>query len=453
MKVLQAVRHIRTTFIAVLFASAAALAVSCEGDIITEELPDFKPGKDGLPVHVDQDMPVVYITTANGVSITSKTEYVKGNITFIDSRKKYSDTKVLESPMQIRGRGNTTWGLEKKPYKVKLDEKAKVFGMDKNRDWVLLANYSDKTLLRNVIAMDISRELEFSWTPDMIPVEVYVNRKYEGVYCICQQKEVANHRVDIGEDAVLFEMDKTHDEHYHFRSGVCKMPVNLIYPESPTDSVKKWARDYFTAFESALYGDRFTSPEYGYAKYIDVDSFIKYFIIEELSYNIDGKCCKSTFLTKEKDKKLEMYFVWDFDIAFGNCNYFAKYYPALNNGPTGFHTRDYLSSYVSGGVEYGGYGKGWYYRLFQDPAFVKKVKEKWNAMYPFLQTVPSLINEHVKEMGEAPVNRNFERWQILGKYVWPQPSPYPATYEEEISRLKEFYSARLRWLNNELNKL
>ena len=150
---------------------------------------------------------------------------------------------------------------------------------------------------------------------------------------------------------------------------------------------------------------------------------------------------------------MEMYYVWDFDIAFGNCNYFADYYPALNNGPTGFHTRDYLSPYESGGVQYGGYGKGWYFRLFQDPAFVKKVKQKWNEMYPFLQTVPTLINEHVQEMGSNPVNRNFERWPILGKYVWPQPSPYPATYEEEITRLKEFYSARLRWLNNELNKL
>ena len=453
MKAFTALKHIRTLFSFVLIVSAIAGTVSCEGDIITEELPDFNPNRPVVPVDVDQNMPVIYITTEYGKPITSKTEYIRGNVTFIDSRKKYSDTRILESPMQIRGRGNTTWGFDKKPYRLKLDEKQKVFGMDKNRDWILLANYCDKTLLRNVIAMDISRKLEFSWTMDMIPVEVYLNNEYRGVYCICQHKEVANHRGDIGEDAAMFEMDKTHDDHVHFRSAVCKMPVNIVYPKQPSDSVTKWAKKYFQDFETALYGDDFTSPEKGYAKYIDVDSFIKYYIIEELSYNIDGKCCKSTFLTKEKDKKLEMYFVWDFDIAFGNCNYFADYYPALNNGPTGFHTRDYLSPYSSGGVEYGGYGKGWYFRLFQDPEFVKKVKKKWNEMYPFLQTVPTLINEHVKDMGGAPVGRNFERWKILGKYVWPEPSPYPETYEEEIARLKEFYSARLRWLNYELNKL
>ncbi len=437
----------------ILLAWILAFAVSCGRDEITVEIPEFNPNRQMIPANIDQNMPVVFITTENEAKIASKEEYVKGTIVFADSRRKYSDTKILECPMQIRGRGNTTWKFEKKPYKIKLDEKAKVFGMDKNRDWVLLANYCDKTLLRNVIAMDISRELGFSWTPDMIPVEVYLNGRYEGVYCICQHKEVAKHRIDIGEDAVLFEMDKTHDEHVHFRSAVCKMPVNIAYPDVPSDSVSKWARDYFKDFETALYGERFTSPEEGYAKYIDVDSFIKYFIIEELSYNIDGKCCKSTFLTKEKGKKMEMYFVWDFDLAFGNCNYFHNYYPALNNGPTGFHTRDYLSPYSSGGVEYGGYGKGWYFRLFQDPGFVRQVQRKWNEVYPFLQTIPDLIDGHVKAMGDNPVRRNFERWQILGKYVWPQPEPYPATYGEEITRLKEFYAARLRWLNKEINTM
>ena len=444
-----------------LFFSAVVVVGSCKGDDISEEIPDFDPNRkpdsgdgDGeVPSWINQDMPVVLITTENGAAITSKTEYIKGNAQIIDSRAKYSETKVVGGPMQIRGRGNTTWGEPKKPYRIKFDEKVKVLGMDKNRDWVLVSNYCDKSLVRNLIAMEISKQLGFSWTIQLIPVEVYLNNEYIGMYCICPQKEVANHRIDIAEDGMFFELDKSHDDEYHFRSSVCKIPVNIKYPEAPTDSLKKAARDLYKAFETALYGNNFKSETEGYAKYIDVDSFIKYYIIEELSYNIDGKCCKSTFLTKEPGKKLEMYFVWDFDRAFGNCNYFNQYYPQLDNGPTGFHTRDYLSDYIVDGVNYGNYGKGWYFRLFQDPAFVRRVQRMWNENYPFLRTIPSIIDKYVAEMGEEKIARNFERWQILGKYVSPQTKPYPETHAEEIDKLKYYYNTRLVWLNEELNKL
>lgn len=427
-------------------------AESCKKTGSEEEIPVFNQDWNKPMPEVDQDIPVVYITTENNAAITSKEEYVKGHVTISDLKGRYSDVKKLESPMKIRGRGNSTWKYDKKPYRIKLDEKQKVLGMDKNKDWVLLANYCDKSLLRNIVAMEISRKLEFAWTIDIIPVEVYLNDEYLGVYNICQHKEVANHRVDIAEDELLFELDKNMDEPVHFRSSVCKIPVNFSHPEQPADDVIKSAKQYFTDFETVLYGDNFTSPANGYAKYIDVDSFIRYYIIQELSYNIDGKCCKSTFLTKQKDKKLEMYFVWDFDLAFGNCNYFGNYYN-LDNGPTGFHTRDYLSDYTSGGVNYGNYGKGWYYRLFQDPAFVDKVQKKWNEIYPFLRTIPDLIDDHVEAIGEDPIKRNFDKWKILGKYIWPQTKPYPDTHAGEVEKLKEFYTARLNWLNSELNKL
>ena len=455
--------HLFRTVLLFLTLLLAAMAVgSCKGYVPDEEFPEFVINKNPVDSGSEdggkddesgpKSMPVVRVSTENAAPITSKEDYVKGTVSISDPDCKYSETKLLESTMKIRGRGNTTWKYDKKPYRIKMDEKQKVLGMDKNKDWVLLANYCDKSLVRNIVAMEISRKLEFSWTIDIIPVEFYLNGEYQGVYCICQHKEVANHRVDIAEDDVLFELDKSMDKPVHFRSAVCKIPVNFSHPEQPSSDVTKWAKSYFEEFETALYGDKFTSETEGYAKYIDVESFIRYYIIQELSYNIDGKCCKSTFLTKEKDKKLEMYFVWDFDLAFGNCNYFGNYYN-LDNGPTGFHTRDYLSDYTSGGVNYGNYGKGWYFRLFQDPAFVDKVQKKWNEIYPFLKTIPQIIDKYVADMGEEPIYRNFAKWQMLGKYTWPQTKPYPDTHAGEVEKLKEFYSARLEWLNVELNKL
>ena len=442
---------------------------SCQ-DKINDDLPVFTPDlgnnddneddgnqdddkeEGGNEVTRLQDMPVVTITTDNNVPITSKEDYVHGNISISDEDCRYSEVKLLEKRTRIRGRGNTTWEFEKKPYRIKLDESSEVLGMAPNKDWVLLANYCDKSLVRNIVAMEISKRLGFAWTIDIIPVEVYLNDDYIGIYNMCQHKEVGSNRVDIEDDEFFFELDKNMDEKVCFRTEVCKIPVMFQNPEEPDPTVIAEAKKYFEDFELALYGTNFSSPTDGYAKYIDVDSFIRYYIIEELSYNIDGKCCKSTFLTKEKDKKLEMYFVWDFDIAFGNCNYFGDHYN-LDNGPTGFHTRDYLSDYSENGINYGNYGKGWYFRLFQDPAFVDKVQEKWKEIYPFLQTVPSLIDDHVKNLGTEPVERNFERWKILGKYTWPQTQPYPTTHAGEVDKLKEFYRQRLEWLNVELNKL
>ena len=219
---------------------------SCKGDKLDEDIPDFVIGKDPVDPGNENEgndepgkdddtgpksMPVVRVSTENAAPITSKEDYVKGTVSISDPDCKYSETKLLESPMKIRGRGNTTWKYDKKPYRIKMDEKQKVLGMDKNKDWVLLANYCDKSLIRNLVAMEISRKLEFSWTIDIIPVEFYLNGEYQGVYCMCQHKEVANHRVDIAEDDLFFELDKNMDEPVHFRSAVCKIPVNFSHPE------------------------------------------------------------------------------------------------------------------------------------------------------------------------------------------------------------------------------
>ena len=142
-------------------------------------------------------IPTVHITTEGGKPIDSKDNYVKATFRFEDPSRFYTDEESLELTGRIKGRGNTTWGMPKKPYRIKLDEKAHVFSRWGNKDWILLANYSDKTLLRNIMAMEISRICGMSWTPMMLSVEVYLNGQYQGVYAFSDHKEVAGHRVNI----------------------------------------------------------------------------------------------------------------------------------------------------------------------------------------------------------------------------------------------------------------
>ena len=381
----------------------------------------------------DFRIPTVHITTEGGKPVDSKDNYVKAAFRFEDPSRFYTDEESLELTGRIKGRGNTTWGMPKKPYRIKLDEKAHVFSRWGNKDWILLANYSDKTLLRNIMAMEISRICGMSWTPMMLSVEVYLNGQYQGVYAFSDHKEIAGHRVNIEvaketdlEGGYYLELEEAMDEPVCFKT-VWDTPVMFHEPEQPTAAQQKYVKDWFDGYEHALEKVQ-GQHDYSYRNYIDVPSFINYYIIQEITKNPDGNVRKSTYLTKEKGKPLEMYHVWDFDITLGNCDYtnFEK--------PEGWQMR-----YVK-----------WYNQLFFDPAFKKAVVDRWNELYPTLLTqVPAFLDRQHALMAGAEA-RNFDRWKILGVKVWPNYYFFP-TYEEEYAFLKEFYEARLAWLNDRIN--
>lgn len=394
-------------------------------------------------------VPVLRIRTEFSAPVVSKDEYLNATYTLEDKDGTYGP-KSLSGNLQIRGRGNSTWGNPKKPYKLKLEEKTELLGMPGNKDWALMANYSDKSLLRNRTAMKLSEICGMSWTPKMVSVEVYLNSEYLGVYDLCEHKEVAKNKVNIdivkdtdnsGEAVTggyYFEMEQNVDE------PVCwwtwkGVPMMFISPQYPTSEQQEYVKDYFYRFEQALFGNEFSSATKGYANYIDVDSFVNYFIIQELSKNVDGNLRKSTFMTKERGGKLEMYHVWDFDLAFGNADYFDG---GVGNGPNNWWIKSY-------GCQ--GYHTGWYWRLFQDSGFVTKVKLRWKELKPQLDLVPEYIDFWAAELQDAPT-RNFNKWKILNQYVWPNVK-VPGSYKGEVEYLKEFYTQRLNWINENIDKL
>ena len=398
-----------------------------------------------------QNIPVVRIKTKNGAGIYDKENYVDGTITITDPEKMYSDVTEFTADMGIRGRGNSTWGFPKKPWKVKLDKKASLLGMPADKEWALLANYADRTLLRNIVAMKLSEICGFSWTPRMRSVEVYLNDKYQGVYTLCEHKKVSKDRVNIevvGEgdnsgDAVTggyyLEIEEQQDETTCWWTGM-NVPMMFSDPEEPTDAQYEYVTGLFDEFETALESDDFADPLLGYSNYINVDSFINYFIVQELTKNPDGNLRKSSFITKERGKKMEMYHVWDFDLTLGNCGYFPG---AVGNGPDGFWVKDYGQ-----GDRYKG---GWFYRLFQDPAFVDAVQTRWNELLPELKKIPEFIDEQAFIIKPAR-ERNFKVWNINESVFWVN-FPSLGSYEAELDYLKKFYTERLQWLTTEINKL
>ena len=383
-----------------------------------------------------QNLPTVHIDT-KGQGIYDKDNYVNGTITIKDYEKLYSDVTEFSAEMGIRGRGNSTWSFPKKPYKIKLKEKASIFGMGADKEWCLLANYSDRTLLRNIVAMRMSEMCGFAWTPHMYSVHVYLNNKYQGVYTLCEHKKVHKDRVDIDPDAgdVYLEIEQQQDETTCWWTGM-GVPMMFSDPEEPSAELLAEIKKWFEDFEASLYSKDIADPKKGYAAYIDVDSFIDYYIVQELAKNTDGNLRKSSFITKKKGQKMEMYHLWDFDLTFGNSG-------GLLHDPEGFFIKDYNPSWQI--------GDNWFNRMMTDPAFVERLQARWNELYPQLQSMVDFIDEQAFILDKAQ-KENFKVWSIWESVDWVD-CPSLGSYQKEVAFLKEFYSERLEWMNTALNKL
>lgn len=376
-------------------------------------------------------LPVVYIATENGAEITSKEDYVNGRIEIKDPDHFAWDEDVFTAEMKIRGRGNSTWNMfPKKPWKVKLAEKARLFNISNDKEWALLANYCEKTLLRNRMAMELSKILGFSWTPKSVPVEIYLNDEYQGVYDFFEHKKVSKERINIDVDGgdMMFELEELMDNPVCFKTKH-GAPVMFSEPEEPSGEQLDFATGLFDELETALWAHDFKRVY----EIIDVDSFVNNFIIQELTRNGDANLRKSVFLTLPKGGKMEMYFVWDFDLSLGNCG-------------LGMYDGWWVKDYGAAGKD-----EGWYCRLFEDPEFVAKVQRRWKEVYPQFRELYNWIDVQAVIMDDAQ-ERNFRKWDILGIFVMPN---YKVTgsYEGEIQWLKDFYWNRLEWLNVNLNTL
>lgn len=382
-------------------------------------------------------LPILYLNTND--SITSKDDYVKGNV-IINTNNLY-DQPLKNIALEAKGRGNSTWDMAKKPYRLKFSSKAPMLGMGTAKNWVLLANYSDKTLMRTSLAFDLGKKIGVDFTFDGRFVELVMNGKYAGAYYLTSQVEVNESRVNIPElkasntssaeitGGYLLELDQRRDSEPRFETRNI-IPFTIKSPEDITDDQLNYIKTYIQDTEDAILSDNFSDPSTSYEKYINVESFIDWYLIQELMSNEDARDFSSIFFYKDRGGKLGMGPLWDFDLAAGNNNYSDSKYP------TGWWVKD----------------GPWFSHLFKDPKFVAKVKAKWNAMKSKeLKDMPGFIN-HTAAYLQLSQKENFRRWNILGVYVWPNQFVL-GSYSAEVNQLKKWLSERISWLDIEINKL
>lgn len=396
-------------------------------------------------------LPKIYIHTENNAEILDKENYVNSTVRIEDPSKIYTDGTPFESTAGIRGRGNSTWDMPKKPYKIKLDKAANLLGINSDdKDWALLANYSDKSLLRNIVAFKISEIVGMRWTPKSVSAEVYLNDKYLGVYTLTDHKEVSEKRLNLNlaeengavEGDYFMELDFHYDEGERFKTDLKQLPIMLKDPEEVSAEQFNFVKDFFNKAEAVLYSDKFTDPEEGYHKYIDINSFVDYFIVQELSKNCDGNMRGSCYLSIIDNKIIEQSFVWDFDIAFGNAKHIVTEQGASSDGPTGWYIKTCSP---------------WFDQLFKDPKFVQAVKDKWNAVKPQLNMLPFFVTQHYNQL-KAAAARNFGKiedggagWNVH-EIMWPNYVDR-GEYKNEVDFLISFIQQRMAWLDKNINNL
>ena len=398
-------------------------------------------------------LPRMNIDTS-GLPILDKVNYVRSTFTIEDIDTYYSDQVSFTGTGGIRGRGNSTWGMDKKPYRIKLDEKATLLGMSNDKDWALLANHTDKTLLRNITAFELSRIVGMKWTPGSLSIDLYLNDQYQGVYALTEHVKVSKERLNMdlvkktdneGEAVTggyLLELDFHYDEDWKFKTNLKALPIMFKDPDKPTAAQFEYVKTFFNKAEQALYSPNFKDPETGYRKYIDVESFINYYIVQEVSKNVDGNMRGSCYLALPRNGKIEQPLVWDFDIAFGNADHITWEQGASSTGPDGWYIKECSP---------------WFDQFFKDPYFVNELKKRWNEVKPELDKVPDFIKEHAWVLMDSqaknfsPKSQGGAGWEI-SKPEW-NTKIVRLTYKAEVDYLIYFVEQRIQWLHTRINAL
>ncbi len=385
-------------------------------------------------------LPIVAILTEGSEPITSKEKWLPGRIVF-DPQE--SDYPALASEIEVKGRGNNTWRLPKKPYAVKLAEKNSVLDMKKHKRWVLLANASDRTLLRNRAAFEIGRRTGLPWTPDSRFVEVILNGEYRGSYLLCEQIRVDKNRVNIAEmkpedtagEAVtggyLLEFDRYYDEINKFRTAHRDLPVNIKEPDEKVLGAeqRKYITDYVNHVEELLYAG--ATIDKSYADYIDIDSFIDWWIVVELTHNRDARLPGSCYMYKDRGGKLCAGPLWDFDLQ--------TFKAATSFLLTEYEITDFTSPQGDRSL--------WYKRLFSDPDFKARAKQRWQSYKSSFDGIADFIDAEAEKL-QPSADVNWAMWTLESGPNQDE----SLSWEEAVAKMRASYLSRLQWMDKEIAK-
>ncbi len=385
-------------------------------------------------------LPVIEISLEGGDEIKSKTQYSRIGLTV---RNENGETELEDASAQLRGRGNATWKLmEKKSYKLKLGEKENLLdtGRGKAKDWVLLANHCDQSLIRNQVAFNLARSLDgLEFTTGCRQVEVLINGVYKGVYLLCEQMEVNESRVNIEVDpekpdtGYLVELDEYADDDEGAKENETYVVAGGKMFSLKSDVTKNQAQ-YIKGYLQTVHDAIMSGDQALISRYVDLDSCIDAYLVEEFVLNIDVGWSSFYFYKKPGDDRLYFGPLWDFDLAIGNDK------RLFSGGHEGYYVGDDSSDFTQRSI--------WYGELMNHGWFKKMVRARWEEKKALFEDAYRYAAQCVKEI-ETAANRNFDTWESLGTRINQEPDHIVnmLTYEKHAQHAISWLQNRYKWLN------
>ena len=418
-------------------------------------------GEDTLFYH-PTNLPCVVIHTVNNELPQDKENYIRSMVTVIsdqeskverarrnsaESQTAVGQTVIMRDSAGIRLRGNASMTFPKKPYRIKFDHKQRVLGgKAKAKDWVLVNNYGDKTLMRNIVAFHVSEIFAMPYTPYSQPVDVFVNGEYKGNYQLCDKVEVKKERIEIEEmsplDTVgealtggyMWEIDGNAKKEPHPYYTPHNMPITLHSPKD--EDIQPAQREYFENYFNLI--DHFvylaSASDTTWRRLVDFSTFVRYFLINQICAN--GDAYWQCFMYKKRgDTKAYTGPVWDFDLAFDNDK---RRYPIAETTEFIYSAAANTSPFVR-------------HIIHADSLTEAEMVGYWHKARHAGLDEDRLIAfvDSVAEELDASQQLNFRRWKILDKEVHQNPVAL-GSYSAEVERLKEFIGMRLVWTDNKL---
>ncbi len=427
----------------------------------------------GTTAFTSSNLPLIIINT-NGKTIPDAYK-IDASMKIISNgpgipNKPTDPGNVYDGKIGIEIRGSYSASLPQKPYGIETRDSngnnfdVSLLGMPAENDWILLANYNDKSFMRNTLAFDLFRKMGH-YAPRTQLCEVLVNGQYQGIYVFTEKIKRDKGRVNIanlkttdisGDDVTggyIFKVDY-YDSSNSWKSNYSPIDhpgksVYFVYHDpKPTELVyqqKSYLKDFVNSFETTLYSNNFANPATGYQAWIDVQSFIDYFIVSEVSRNVDA-FKKSEYFYKDKNSKdgrLHAGPVWDFDWAWKNiwdCYMFSQ------TDGSGW-------SYMLNDCNPWPTSPGWMVRLLQDPNFANALNQRYFELrnsYLSLNYINHYIDSVKTLVAEAQV-RHYSQWPILGQNVGaPEVDAIPNSYSGEVEKLRTWITTRINWLDKNM---
>lgn len=440
---------LRGTLLFLVMAALLSL-LSCAADIPVPDNPwiDGSGGEQAPGYRIGMarpdEMPVLRIDTDSGAEIASRDAYIDAAVGLDEPLGLYS---FADLRAEVRCRGNYTYygpGVERKSFRLRFEEKEDPLGLGQggSRNWVLLANWCDRSMLRNYVAFAMAKKLNVGFSSDAAFVEVYVNGDYRGVYLLCEHPSRNGRRIDIDEQPdvldsdYLIELDMRADEtgaegiDYFVSDGKLYVVKNdEIHP-----GALDFLADFFDGMNDAIAGGDRERIE----RYIDVESFVDMYILQEYTMNYDVGWA-SLYFVKEASGKLKLTFPWDFDLAFGN-------YSALGNAKW-----DVL---YAGGDKYAHKPNSspMFRGLMDCDWFAELVEARWGEIGAVLRDVALYEIAAIRAVYTDEILRNYEKYPTLGTDFVPLPRAIArlTDYDDVADQLVEWVYKRWKWLDGEI---